>query len=189
MIKVDELFEKHKNLAIGLILVFILLIDLFLLLGPQASILVKINHKAGALNRDLKLAKKDIAAQKDFENKLVLLNQKIKEFGATVTPEEELPMVLESISRTANQTFVKITQLKPLKEEKVAVLKSENGTYYKIPILIDTQCGYHSLGKFLNELESGPVLMKIVGLEITSNPANIERHLARLSVQLFVIGK
>jgi len=69
----------------------------------------------------------------------------MKDFSATVTPEEELPSTLEQISRMANKTFVKITQIKPVREDKLPVLKTESGIYYKIPILIDAQCNYHDL--------------------------------------------
>ncbi len=182
-------FEKNKNLIIVSALVVIFIFDVIILMKPQIAILSKLSSKSAALNRDLRDAKKAVASQKDTENKLALLKVKVKEWGSAVTPEEELPSVLEGISRIANQTSTKITQIKPIKEEKAPILKSASGTYYKIPILIEAQCGYHSLGKFLNELENGQVIMKIIALEIVANPADIMHHLVKLTVQTFVIGK
>lgn len=190
MINLGQLQEKQKKLIIAMAMIFVFVFDFGFLLRPQVIILGRLGSKISALSKDLKSAKNDIASRKDLENSLALLKTKVKDFGSTVSLEEELPSVMEWISRTANKTFVKITQIKPLKEEKKAILKAEGGgIYYQISILIDAQCGYHSLGKFLNELESSAVIMKVIGLEVTSNPSDSMRHLARLTLQTYVTGK
>ncbi len=189
MASLSEIPEKNKTLIAAIILIFVLILDFVFLMKPQIRILSKLSSKASLLGKDLKNAKKDIASQKEFENQLTVLKASIKNFGSTVIPEEELPSILEKISLTAKQTYVKIIQIKPLKEEKTAILKAEGGVYYRIPILIDIQCGYHVLGKFLNELESSSAFLKIIGLEISANPADSLHHLARLTVQTIVLGK
>lgn len=181
--------DKHKNLIIAVSLIIILVLDFVFLLGPQIRLLSKLGSKLSVLSRDLKNAKKDISARQEFENKLAILKEKLKEWGSSVKSEEELSLILEGISRTANQTFVKVTQIKPLKEEKQAVFKTDIGTYYQIPILVDAQSVYHAVGKFLNELEEGGVFMKVLGLEITVNPQEAFRHLVRLTIQTVVLGK
>ncbi len=189
MINLDFLQGRYKNLIFAIVLAVIFLLDFVVLLKPQIGISGKLGAKVSALKKDLKSAKKDIASQKEFSNKLNQLKEKAKVIGSTVTPEEELPSVLEGISRRANQDQVKITQIKPLKEEKTALLKAGSGIYYQIPILIDAQCGYHALGKFLYDLESEAAFLKVIGLEVKTNPADIARHLIRLTVQTFILGK
>ncbi|MDP2938777.1 MAG: type 4a pilus biogenesis protein PilO [Candidatus Omnitrophota bacterium] len=183
------LLERHKNLIIALFLILLFILDFTLLMGPQIRILRKIGAKVLVLSSDLRKAKKDIASQKEFKDKLTLLKGKIEEIGASVKPEEELPSILDTISRTANRTSVKITQLKPLKEERTVVLKTGKTLFYQIPVLIDVRCGYHELGKFLNELERGDLFLKIIALEVTTNQDDILHHLVRLTIQLFVLGK
>lgn len=190
MIDFKELEDKQKKLIISIVLIIVFVLDFAFILKPQIQILGRVSKKASVLKRQFQEAQKDIAQKSDFENKLTLLKSKFKDFGSSIVLEEELPSILEEISRTANQTFVKITQIKPVKDEKKAILKGDSGlTYFQIPILIDAQSGYHSLGKFLNEIDNFPQIMKIVGLEITANPEDSARHLVRLTLETYVLGK
>ena len=171
------------------ILFSILIFDYVVLLSPQARLFKEIRNKVSQKSKDLKKAKTDIALIGQFQERSEVLQKKMEQLAFRIPQEEEIPLIVENISRIANESFVKITSIKPLKEEKQLFLSSEMGTYYEIPIAIEAKCGYHQLGKFINKLENNQTVMNVAGLEVAPNPQDKFRRFAKLLIKTFILSR
>jgi len=181
--------EDNKQLVIGLIILLILLVDYCLILRPQLGLVFKMNRKNSTLSKNLKLAKQDIAAIEQFKKKLALLKEKGVLTNERISPEEEIPLILENISQNAKQANLKITQLRPSREEEKMVASNQEGKIYRLPILIEAHCGYHQLGSFINKLENGKIFISIAGLDISPNPDDSLHHNAKLVAETYFLKK
>jgi Tfp pilus assembly protein PilO len=108
------------------------------------------------------------------------------EMERQVPREEDIPLILQDISTAANEAGVKIFQIKPMKEERESVLKTATGVYYRVPILLEAQAGYHPFGKFLNILENSEIFMSINRLEIIPTAKDYQHHNINLMINAFI---
>ena len=67
---------------------------------------------------------------------------------------QEVPAVLEDISRSANEWGVTIEQLSPSKDGPELLISGDQGKYYSLAVVIGAHSGYHKFAHFLNKLEN-----------------------------------
>lgn len=101
-----------------------------------------------------------------------LLDKEVAELEKLLPLEKEIPQLLRSMTRTAQQYQLKITQITPQ-----AVVPQTN--YNELPFLITMQGSYHSLGHFLGDMGQGGRLLSSRNLTISpigatkNGPTNI----------------
>lgn len=181
--------EKNPYLVLWVIIFVILLLDFVILLRPQIMLLKQTNRQVGTLSRDLKTTKKDFASIEQFRKRLASLQEKISVVGERIAQEEEMPVVLENVSKLAKQSNLKIIQLKPSRQEEKIVVTAQAGNIYELPIFIEARCGYHQLGIFINKLENDRIFMSLTGLELVPNVGDSLHHNAKLVVQTYIVKK
>ena len=95
----------------------------------------------------------------DSRSQLDAVSQKVRSV-------QEVPAVLEQISRTASAFSVTIDQIKPLPESQETLIDAPEGKYYALPIVIQARAGYHMFGRFLNSLEGGNLFFSLRDLRM-----------------------
>jgi Tfp pilus assembly protein PilO len=139
------------------------------------------------------LKAKIIKVEKDWENiealkgRVSQSHEKIGTYERKLPVEKEVPAVLEFLSQAARKMDVRITEIKPVDQDKDE--PGIHSLYYRIPILLKAECGYHQLGRFLNKLESADRFVKIDDIKITTNPAQPAIHDVKLVVVTYVMEK
>jgi type IV pilus assembly protein PilO len=181
--------ENNPYLVIGGIVFFILLMDYFILLHPQLRMMGAVNKQTGTFSRNLKTARRDIASLEQFRKRLDTLQEKIALAGERIAREEEMPVVLENISQTAKQSNLKITQLKPSREEEKVVAITPTGVIYELPVMVEARCGYHQLGNFINQLENGKTLVSVSGLQILPSLGDSTHHNVKLVLSTYILKR
>ena len=184
--KIDE---KNRYYILGGILVFIFLMDYFLVLQPQLSTLRSINPKITLLEGDLNNARDNVKKTNQYEADLVKLREQLKAIERQVISKEEVPMVLEKISRMANKFSVKIDQIMPLKGSEEIALKNKENRYLYLPILVQARSGYHNFGRFLNALETDAIFLNVTDFSFTADGNDPERHVAKLTIKIIIFEK
>ena len=121
--------------------------------------------------------------QKNWEQAQVELADQEKHF---VLPSE-IPVLLENLSKLAQDSGVKIVSLKPL-EEANPVPRAGRGSYGRISVQISAIAGTHALGKFLSKLEGAATFVRVTDLRIVSNPADLKQHTVNLQIEAFQKG-
>lgn len=182
-------FQNNTRLTIGVIIFFVLFLDYLILLRPQLVILGQIKRQINALSADLKSTKEGIASIDQLKKQRAFLQSRIGTVGERITPEGEIPVVLENISKIAKQTNLKITQIKPSRESEKMIATSPVGVIYELPILVEGRCGYHQLGSFVNKLEGSKIFMDLAGMEMVPSPDDALHHNIKLVVKTYIVEK
>lgn len=182
-------FQKHSKLILSIAAVLIIILDFFFIMGPQIRWLKSLNPKIKQLKTDIEQTNKDIALIAQLREQYRASNKDMAEIEKRVPLEEDIPVILENISTAANNAMIKISQIIPMKEEKEAILGTQTGKYYRIPISIEAQGGYHLFGKFLNVLENSEIFMSVNRLEITPSAKDYKRHNINLTINTFIFKK
>ncbi len=191
MIQYDPLLQKLKGLSSNksttyiLISILIIVFYLFLFLRPKIREISLLLPQVSELKAKIAGLEDDWANIEAFEKKVLRLNKKIDYYEKKLPNEKEIPAILEYLSDAARKMNVRITEIQPLEQDKDAA--SLASLYYKVPILLKAECGYHQLGRFLNELENTDRFIKISDLKIVANPLRADIHDVQLIVVTYVM--
>lgn len=188
--KINELFsrvnEKNQYYVLGGILVFIFLFDYFVLMQWQLRILRNLNPKISSLANDLKDARNNLQRTQQFQTEAARLREQMQKFNRRITSKEEIPSLLETISRMAQEVGVQIDQLRPLAGLGAPILEDKGEKYYAFPIQINARGGYHDIGRFFNKIETASAFLRIKDFQLVASPEDTSRHLARLTIEAVV---
>ncbi|MBM3247951.1 MAG: hypothetical protein FJZ10_00775 [Candidatus Omnitrophica bacterium] len=182
--KID--LQKHAKLILGVAAALLLLLDFTLIMRPQIKWLKDFNPKISELRNNIDQTRRDMALLKHIEEASQSSRKKMSDIEKRVPQEEDIPMILQDISSAANNSMIKILQIRPVKEEKEVALKTPSGQYYRIPISIEAKGSYHLFGKFLSVLENSEIFMSVSNLEITSSDRDYKKHNINLVINTFI---
>lgn len=188
MSMLDFSFLKSKrNFKYLAIVVIILTLDLFFILMPQVRFLIKSVPVGINLNRKIAGINKDIAAGADLLKEYEGLKIGAQSRQNKIVPEAQSALFFSEISGLAKDSRVKLMQIKPGKIGKEEARDAEGRSYYKMPIELELECAYHSLGIFVNKLESSVRYVRLLNLEINSvNEAPFE-YPVRMTIEIAVM--
>lgn len=188
-IKISELISKidEKNRHYFLIgaLLFVFFLDYFILMRPQLVTLTKINPEIKMLSRDIEKAREDIQKLSFYQSEVKRLESLLAETSQKVKSKEEVSIILEQISRMANQNNVKIDQFMPFVEDQKVLLDDNKRSYYALPILVQGRSGYHDLGRFLNQLEKSNLFLYVTSFSIIAGE-DARAHALKMNLQAIV---
>lgn len=177
-IKFKEFFSRKPTIINFSIIILVIVLYLSLFFRPRIketfSKLTEVSRlKAKVVNTEREWANID-----SLKKQVSQLDEKIDYYEKRLPSEKEKAALLKFLSDSAKELNVRITEIKPIEQDKDK--KLEVSIYYQVPILLIAECGYHQLGRFLNELERADRLMKISDIKIKAR-GNI------LNVQLIVV--
>lgn len=188
-IKISEFISKidEKNQRYFLIgaLLFIFLLDYFILMRPQLVTLTKINPEIKLLSRDIEKAQEDIGKLAFYQAEVKGLESQLAQTSQKVKSKEEVSLILEQISRLANQNNIRIDQIMPFMEEQKVLLEDTKRTYYALPIFVQAKSGYHDLGRFLNQLEKNDLFLYVTSFSIITGE-DARTHALKMDLQAIV---
>lgn len=182
--KLKNLDEKNRYYIFGGILLCIFLLDYFIVMRPQLGALNKINPEIKLVRDDLKLAQSNIAGLKRFQDQTGELQADLDEINLKVKSREEVPLILETVSRLANESNIKIDQIMPVPEDQELLLESNVVEYYALPISIEGRSSYHNFGKFINSIENANIILNIAEFKIFSTS---EKNLHKIALTIHAI--
>lgn len=180
--KIDE--KNRKYFLIGALL-FVFLLDYFILMRPQLVILTKINPENRLLSKDIEQAREDIQKLGFYQAEVKKLEGQLAQTSQTIKSKEEVSIILEQISRVANQNNIQIDQIMPFIEEQKVLLDDKKRTYYALPILVQAGSGYHDFGRFLNQLEKNDLFLDVTSFSIVAGD-DVRAHALKMNLQAIV---
>lgn len=171
---------REKKLIVIFGLAFILALDYFVWAAPVIK----------SLSEGLPLRSRNaaqIAQLRDYEStrdliqkKNDLLREKMNRLEVGLVGTDQVPAFLESLSQVARGSGVKITSLSPLPQNQPTTKN-----YEVVPIQIYAVAGAHELGRFIDALESGQILIRVTQLKITGDPSGGKQHKIELSLAAY----
>jgi len=182
-----ELFRQNQPQTTRLVLIAIVLIYLFLFLAPKTKALFFELGRSAGLKAKIVDIKKSWANLSLLEKRISQLDEKTDWYEKKLPSGKEIPAVLEYLSDSAKKIGVRITEIKPVEYDRDKLKTA--ALYHKAPIILKAECGYHELGRFLNELENADRFMRINDLKIVANPQKTDVHYIQLTVVTYVMKK
>lgn len=183
-----KIAQDKKNLILaGLVIVIFLYVDFSFILGGQRRAIRAVNAKITGLRAGLQ----------NLEADLKLVEQ--QQAGLRVGPEKELiaadqiPWVIDEISRLAADKGVRIHQIRPLlpralPERGTARRPAPLADEEKTPALINLElyCGFHQLARFLAALENHSIFLEVAELEISRSDKPMPEQAINLLLRTYV---
>ena len=186
---IAKINAKNPYYMLGGILLVIFLLDYFLIVQFQFSNLRSINPKISAKSQEFREAKKNIEQLGQYNQQVKDLKEKRNQVSYRVKSKDEIPLILEHISRIANKNNVKVEQMMPITSSQKEVLKNNEGKYFSVPISVEAVSSYHDLGRFLYDLEFGEEFLSISNFTISANPADTAHHFVYFTIMAIILEK
>ncbi|MDD4910344.1 MAG: type 4a pilus biogenesis protein PilO [Candidatus Omnitrophica bacterium] len=168
----------------------ILLLDANLALKPQISRLSGVNSNLRKLRSDIINARRDITELEKYKAGPAGSPERSEDLLRKVISEEEIPVLIEEVSKMAEGAGVKILQIRSVKNEQnkpaATTLLSK---FFDIKIIISARSGFHELGKFINKIELFPVFMAVDGISIVHRGSGYPDHDIDMVLLAYFIGK
>jgi len=163
--KISSLFSKVEGnnryyVFVG-ILLFVFLLDYFLLMSPQLGALQKISPEIKTVSENIKKAKEDIEKLNTYKADLEKASTKFTEANLKVKSRDEISVVLEYIAYIANETGVKIDQIMPDTLGQELLTENSQRKYFDLPIYMEARSSYHNFGHFLNKVEQNDISLRV----------------------------
>ncbi|MCA9406591.1 MAG: type 4a pilus biogenesis protein PilO, partial [Candidatus Omnitrophica bacterium] len=152
----------QKNIYYGFagVLVVVFLLDYFIIMRPQLATMNKLTPQINELEGNIERTETNLLRMGEYRKQIKDFETKIAELEFQLTTRSGIPLVLEKISRIANENNVKINQIMPRSNEQEVLLEKDDRVYYDLPIQIEARSQYHDFGRFLNQIESDPAFFK-----------------------------
>lgn len=166
--KIKNLDEKNCFYIFIAILLFIFLLDYFVLMRPQLEALTKINPEIKILSDNLKNTKIELSKVNYYRNQVKKYKKEISKVNIKVRSKEEVPLILKRISVVANRTGVKIDHIMPISQDNEILLEDKDRKYLAVPIIIEAKSAYHDYGRFLNQLENENIFLTVQRFNMSS---------------------
>lgn len=183
--KFSSLTDKQIYWLFACVLVAIFILDFLLLMQPQLNALSKINPKIKQLKSDIQTAQNNIAQINHYQSEVKRLQKEIDAVNKNVLQRQEVPLILEKISRMADENKVRIDQVMPDTTSQQLLLENSEKRYYALPISIEARTGYHNFGRFLDAMEHAKIYFHVVSFNISAVP-NSKQHMLALTVDAVV---
>jgi len=165
---IEGMDEKQRYYVFAGALLLVFLLFYFVLMKPQLDSLSEISPKIKILEDDIVRTENNILRVPQFKEEVEKLKKDINLISYEIRSKEEVPLILENISKIANRNGVKIDQIMPITQDQEMLLEESDRRYFSLPILIEASAGYHDFGRFLNQIEAESNFLKVYSFAIAS---------------------
>jgi type IV pilus assembly protein PilO len=178
---------EQTLIAAILICLILLVIYCYISVFPQIGRLTDVLSRMGKAMGQLKSAEYDISRIGELQNNIDANRSKVELYEKRLPAEQEIPALLESLSKMAKASNITIAGITPVPVSQKDQKGRKNVIYQEFPILISAKCGYHELGRFLANMENADRFMKVVDIDVKANKASPKKHDVELLVLTYVL--
>ena len=120
--------------------------------------------------------------------KLKELRAEYEEYSKRLPGEKEIPEFLEGLASIAKTSKVKILSITPSELVPVEVEGKKEGYYKEMPISITAKSGYHQLGRFVADIETGKRFITISDINIRYDSNTPRMHNVKMGLKTRLIS-
>ncbi|MBI3333753.1 MAG: type 4a pilus biogenesis protein PilO [Candidatus Omnitrophica bacterium] len=146
-------------------------------IGERGSQIRELKEKLGR-------ARKDLAALPAVRADLARMEAQGEGQALLQPAEEQLPDLLDSISKMARGAQVRLLVVKP--KEGLSSLTAGPGGFLELPIQVEALAGYHQIGVFLDSLERSERLIGVREFEIRGDSRDPWHHRVIFLLQAYL---
>ena len=156
-------------------------LDYWALIHPVAQVFDKTLPQLALLDADIRSYRADQDHKEKIQADWLEAKRKLSEYEKSFVAMDELPALLENLSKLALDSNVKILSLKTGEPEEAGTSKR----YTRVPVRINAVAGTHELGNFLSRLESGVTYFGVEDLKIAAQQTEPRRHQVEMILQVY----
>ena len=172
---------RERLFMVGFAAALVLALDFLFWLQPVSSAISATWPKLATRQAELDELRTDKKDEALIQKKWEEIQKQLQDNESRIGASSQISAVLESLSKLASESGIRITSLKPVEN----VSPAANKLYYAVPIQLTATAGTHELGRFLMRLETADTFYKITDLKITANPSNEKKHLVELMLETY----
>ncbi len=183
--RLSQITPRQKNYILIGCVVLIFVFDIFVFMRPQFRALSKTNEKIKSLSQEMKALQSNSQKLEQFKEETEELKTKVSLKSGRIVSKESVPLILEKLSRLANENGIKMDNIKPLSDREKSIVKRKEQEYIALPIQIKAKSGYHNFGKFLSRVEQAEILFRVKEFTMTAAP-ELKLHNVELTLEAIV---
>lgn len=176
--------DREKKMIVVMGLCAALFVDYWLLINPVIGTFSKTLPELQSKRAELDELKQDKINETELMRQWDELDARAAEQESRFVSPNEIPALLENLSKMAQGSGLKILSVTPGKQERTRAMEP----YSRVSVHISALAGGHELGKFLSLLESNHVFFRVAGLKVSPNPPEAKRQKIDLEVQVYRKG-
>lgn len=189
--------KREKTMLVVFAAALLLFLDYWVLARPVVSVFTDTMPKLAALDVELDGLRHDKKNRATIAREWEELKIRVAEKEATFITRDQVPALLENISKLALDSGVKIVSLtpvgttveKPSRRRGAAAepaKKKESSRNALVPIRLNGLAGTHAFGDFLARLEAGPTFFRVKDIRILSQgELDIRRHSVEVNIETY----
>lgn len=184
-----EMTRQLSYVLLGFAIIFIVIVDFFLIMRPQLQALASARKKIVETSQGVRETKDNLQRLPVLREEIVSLKDKLSRIENSILPKEEAIMMIDKISKLAAKSSIRINQIAPLNNAETRVLSNEHGEYFSLPIALSAEGGYHEIGTFFCKLENDETFMNIDNFEIMKDAGSAKKNIVTATVNVFIVKK
>jgi len=183
----ERILGLRENAKVIMTLAAVLiLLDVVFILRWQFVSLIRMFPEAKRLKTEIMDARSEGKLSSVNKNRVTDLQSDLDDLNKQISDEEGLPHVMESISKFADLSSVRIQQIRPLAEQKIVLKSSDKsgGVYVRQKISMTLIAGFHQLGRFIALLENSPVFLDVRQVEIRGGQQDYTKQVVTIVLEV-----
>ncbi len=178
---IDTRNLREKMLIVVFVFFGVLFLDYWVWLGPVFRLLSQSAPRLESAKHEYQGLLDDKKNKEKIKQSWLETKSKLEATEKGFVGANEIPLLLENLSKLAFRSDVKILSLNPT--DKAAL--TAQSLYTPIEVKINALAGTHEFGKFLSQLEGGPTFFKVTDLKISENSLDNKRHLMTVTAEVY----
>ncbi|MFH1837469.1 MAG: type 4a pilus biogenesis protein PilO [Candidatus Omnitrophota bacterium] len=179
--------EKTRGRAILIGAVITGFLYFTILVLPETMTFFSGLRETRELREQIALVRSRVELADTMTQRLGGLKKDLEEYAESLPDKKEIPEFLEGMSAIAKVSGVRIISITPAEIKDPDDEKSK-GFYKEMPITITAESGYHELGSFISNLESGNRVVLIEDLRIQGREDSSRKHDIKMTLKTYVSG-
>ena len=148
--------EQQKYIIIGVGFLVFLFVYFTVLVGPVNSRISEKRKKIHELTQTIEQVQKEAAQMDVFKAKLALLELEVKDLEERLPKNRDIPDLIRKISINAERFGIKLQNL-----SLQPIVTTTSPEYDEIPITVQYQGSFHTLGHFISDIGQEKRLMSV----------------------------
>ncbi|MFC1805072.1 type 4a pilus biogenesis protein PilO [Candidatus Omnitrophota bacterium] len=181
-LKLEQL-QKEKLILVVVVCLVVAYLDSAFLISMQSRGVSRARQRIVELKEEMQTLKRDLAMmQQAGSSKGPVKHVKPQR----VILDQEVPSLLQDISRIAKKNAVRIMQIKPEKSKGKQDAPAQPGGISPLSIKLELLAGFHEFGSFIANLEGGEIYLAVDEISMFTDARNSIKRKVNLVLKTYV---
>ena len=190
----NQLAEKIRNLDLKIqyailaaALFFIFLLNYFLIMRPEMNTIKTMNDAQLEIKNEIIRLENDTKRLNQLRSDLVRHQHQLDDPLIKFRSKADIPALIEEMTKFAENYDVRVEQLVEVEGKQELLLTNATGKYWAIPLSLQAHSGFHTLGKWFNQMERERLLLNVKSISILGDDKSTAYHQVRAVLRVVVV--